>query len=153
MPSSNIGRDLDQEQNSIMMNMKSIIYLTSTILYLSICTVFSVSSNHLKSQNPYLKNLKGKQISGQDNEYCQINTNRIIRIFCLTVLLPTLLLRIHGHFRFKNGNMPTFGKAYFSGTYIFFHGCYGIWSIYNITRFMLLPNVCKQLDYLSVINY
>ena len=89
----------------------------------------------------------------KEDQKCEINTNKIIQIFCGSVLLPTLLLRIYGHNKFKNRNVPLLQKAYFSAIYVFFNASYGIWSIYNITRFMLLPNVCKNLDYLSVINY
>ena len=70
----------------------------------------------------------------------------------LYILVPSLLLRLHGYFKYRKSDPLDF-KDYSSYIYVFYHGSYGLWTIYNIFRYMGVSQNCKELRSMSMINY
>ena len=73
--------------------------------------------------------------------------------FASFILMPTLLLRIASHLKYRNRDpldMHDYASKYIE---ILFHGSYGIWTIHHLFSYMYIEQSCKDLKSLSMVNY
>ena len=81
-----------------------------------------------------------------------MDSNTILRNLMIWILVPTLLWRLIGFIKYRNADPLDFADQS-QYIYIFYNGSYGIWTIYNIIKYMNVSQNCKDLRSMSMINY
>ena len=65
---------------------------------------------------------------------------------------PILIMRIYGHYKFRNSYPEDFQEHYKLVNFMF-HGMYGFWTLYNMVRYYNLDKACKQQQTMTMNNY
>ena len=86
------------------------------------------------------------------NGFCELNTNQILTHLNQYIYLPTLLMRLFSYFYLPKMEAEKVKEA---GAYlgIYFHGSYGAWCLYNISRFRSSSILCRRQLGASMISY
>lgn len=84
--------------------------------------------------------------------FCELNSNQILIHLNQYIYIPTLIMRLFAYIYLPKLEAEKVKEAssYLS---IYFHGSYGSWCLYNISRFRASSELCKLQAQVSIIAY
>lgn len=141
-----------------------ITYLAIATVYLTVCVLTLKSSNEVIPQpsknNHHSYSHQFRMVEGEDGQMyeeetiqmCEVDSNLVMTYFIYFQLIPNLIIRLHAWFKYRHRDPIDFNE-YNTYIQVFYHGNYGLWTIFNIVKYLKVSQSCKEVKALSMVNY